>query len=275
MKLSEITFDPELQSRVEISEDVVNDYAEAFRSGAKFPPIKIFFDGTNNYLSDGWQRCEAGKRAGLTEIDADVVKGSRRDALLYSLKANATHGLRRTNADKRKCVITMLDDFEWAEWSDSEIARHCAVSNMTVGRIRKELSGDAPKDVKVKRGDSEFTMKAREPQVKLQDAPKPEYEFDEDDKIHEMATEIQAIAEENEILKARVAVAAMDATPEEKQSAEVLISELQTTVKAQESEIVHYKARVHSLMNENNELKKQLKLQERQIYALNKNQKPK
>jgi hypothetical protein len=270
MKLAEITFDPELQSRVEISEDVVNEYAEAFKAGAKFPPIKIFFDGTNNYLSDGWQRCEAGKRAGLTEIDAEVVKGSRRDALLYSLKANATHGLRRTNLDKRKCVVTMLDDFEWAEWSDSEIARHCSVHPVTVGRIRKELNGDALKIVKVKRGDQEFTMKAREPQVKLQDTS--EYEFDENDKIHEMATEIQAIAEENEILKARVAVAAMEATPEEKQSAETLISELQTTVKAQESEIVHYKARVHSLMKENNELKKQIKINERAIYSLNKKQ---
>ncbi len=268
MKLSDITFDVGLQSRVEISKDAVDEYTEALLAGAKFPPIKIFFDGTNNFIGDGWQRCEAHKNAGLTEIDAEVVKGSRRDALLYSLKANATHGLRRTNADKRKCVITMLDDFEWAEWSDSEIARHCSVHPVTVGRIRKELNGDIPKDVKVKRGDQEFTMKAREPIAKIQD--EPEYEFDENDKINEMATEIQAIAEENEILKARVAVVAMEATPEEKGAAEALISELQTTVKSQESEIVHYKARVHSLMKENNELKKQIKLNERQIYALNK-----
>jgi chromosome segregation ATPase len=138
-----------------------------------------------------------------------------------------------------------------------------------VGKIRKETNNEVA-EIKVVRGDKEFTMKKPEPKAVVE-ASNPEYVFNEDDKIHEMATEIQAIADENEMLKAKVAVAAMDATDEEKQAAQNIIAELQATAKALESEIVHYKARVNSLMKENNELKKQIKLQDRQIFAMRKN----
>ena len=266
LKLTDIKLDGDLQSRVEISDEVVHDYSEALREGANFPAVTVFHDGASYHLADGWQRYFAHKKAGLALIEADIIEGTRRDAILYSVGANSQHGSRRTNADKRKAVLTMLDDFEWADWSDSEIARQCRVSSMMVGKVRKEVNGEVS-EVKVKRGDQEFTMKKPEPKAT---ASKPEYVFDEDDKIHEMATEIQAIAEENELLKAKVAVAAMDATDEEKQAAQDIIAELQATTKAQESEIVHYKARVNSLMKENNELKKQIKLQDRQIFAMRK-----
>jgi len=53
--------------------------------------------------------------------------------------ANAAHGQRRTNADKRKAVMTLLEDEEWGKWTDREIARHCAVDHTTVGRLRASL----------------------------------------------------------------------------------------------------------------------------------------
>ncbi|WP_174695256.1 hypothetical protein [Methylobacterium phyllosphaerae] len=34
----------------------------------------------------------------------------------------------------------LLEDEEWAAWSDREIARRCAVDNKTVARLRDELS---------------------------------------------------------------------------------------------------------------------------------------
>ena len=65
---------------------------------------------------------------------------TRRDAVLDALGDNATHGVRRTNADKRKAVMTLLEDDEWVGWADSEIARRCCVDHKTVGRYRDELS---------------------------------------------------------------------------------------------------------------------------------------
>src|SRR5450755_183395 len=53
---------------------------------------------------------------------------------------SATHGLRRTNADKRRSVETLLGDEEWQKWSNREIARKCGVGNDLVDRCRLEVS---------------------------------------------------------------------------------------------------------------------------------------
>jgi hypothetical protein len=37
-----------------------------------------------------------------------------RDAILFSVSANGTHGQRRTNEDKRRAVLCLLNDPEWA-----------------------------------------------------------------------------------------------------------------------------------------------------------------
>jgi hypothetical protein len=258
MKLTDLKLDGDLQSRVEISDEVINDYSEALREGAKFPPITVFHDGASYHVADGWQRYFAHKKAGLVNIEATIIEGTKRDAILFSLSANAKHGLRRTNADKRKAVMTMLDDMEWCEWADAEIARRCSVSTMTVGRIRKEI-GAFVDSVKCLRKDKEVTMQRPDNQVKTKVEPKIEYEFDEkEEKIHEMATEIQSIAEENEVLKARVAVAAMEATDDEKQAAEILIADLQATVKAQDAEIKALKSSRDGFQNKCAEMMKQL-----------------
>jgi hypothetical protein len=56
-------------------------------------------------------------------IAADVRPGGQREAILHSVGANAKHGWRRSNEDKRKTVLTLLNDPEWAQWSDREIGR--------------------------------------------------------------------------------------------------------------------------------------------------------
>lgn len=71
---------------------------------------------------------------------ADIRQGKKRDAILYSVGANASHGLRRTNEDKRRAVMLLLEDDEWKLWSNREIARRCTVSYQLVNDIRKELS---------------------------------------------------------------------------------------------------------------------------------------
>ena len=69
--------------------------------------------------------------------------GTLRDAVLFSVGANAAHGLRRTNADKRRAVETLLADAEWSAWSDREIARRCCVHHDMVAVARKSLADSA------------------------------------------------------------------------------------------------------------------------------------
>jgi hypothetical protein len=105
-----------------------------------FHHIRFFYDGEKYWLADGFHRVAAAKKGECGEIVADVRSGTRRDAILYSVGANATHGLRRTNADKRRAVLTLLGDEEWSQWSDREIARRCGVSTPFASKLRSELS---------------------------------------------------------------------------------------------------------------------------------------
>lgn len=142
INLSEIRIDGGTQSRVEINEQVVSDYAEAIHAGIRFPEVSLFFDGTTYWLVDGFHRFLAHERAGKKSIDAESRNGTQRDAILYSVGANADHGLRRSNADKRKAVGILLADAEWGAWSDRQIAEACSVSHNFVSELRRSLSSD-------------------------------------------------------------------------------------------------------------------------------------
>jgi hypothetical protein len=140
MELSKITLDPEIQSRVELDESYIEDLKKDLMEGAEFPAIIVFSDGTNFWPGDGSHRLIAHQRAGRSEILAEILKGGKRDAKLFGVGANATHGKRRSNADKRKAVETLLKDKEWGRWSDRTISKKCRVSQPLVSAIRKELT---------------------------------------------------------------------------------------------------------------------------------------
>lgn len=137
---STIRTDGGTQTRAGVDPATVADYAEALAHGAQFPAIIVYHDGTDYWLADGFHRLAAHKQAGIAQIEAHIRQGNRRDAVLYSVGANADHGLRRSNADKRRAVETLLLDEEWAQWSDREIARRCGVSAPLVGKVRAELA---------------------------------------------------------------------------------------------------------------------------------------
>ena len=138
---ADIRTDGGTQPRAEISADLVTEYTEAMQAGAQFPPVVIYYDGSDYWLADGFHRLRALANLGRPVL-ADVRQGTRRDAVLYSAGANATHGQRRTNADKRRAVLALLHDDEWQQWSDREIARRCAVSDRFVNSVRAELTAN-------------------------------------------------------------------------------------------------------------------------------------
>ncbi len=138
MKISDIVRDMLLQPRAELHRDWIEEYARDIQAGATFPPIVVFFDGNNHWLADGFHRTYAREVAGFTEIDADIRSGTRRDALRYSISANAQHGYRRTNHDKRRAVDIMLDDPEWSQLTDREIAAASLVGDRFVSSRRRE-----------------------------------------------------------------------------------------------------------------------------------------
>src|SRR5262245_48908975 len=61
--------------------------------------------------------------------------------MLYACGANK-HGQPLSHADKQRVVRHLLEDAEWGQWSDREIARHCGVSHVFVAKRRKALTGN-------------------------------------------------------------------------------------------------------------------------------------
>lgn len=142
LSLTLLRTDGGTQPRAEMDLGVVADYADAMASGATFPEAVVFYDGAAYWLADGFHRLEAARTAGKRELPCDVRQGTRRDAVLYSVGANASHGLRRTNADKRRAVLALLEDEEWGAWSDNEIARRANVSQPFVSKMRGDTYND-------------------------------------------------------------------------------------------------------------------------------------
>lgn len=136
LDIESLTVDFSLQQRKGMDASVVAEYAECF---SDLPAIHVVSDGSTHYVVDGFHRVAAAQKVGAGCIRAVVARGTLRDAVLASVGANAAHGLRRTNADKRKAVRTLLEDEEWGGWSNREIARRCHVSDVTVAKYRGDL----------------------------------------------------------------------------------------------------------------------------------------
>lgn len=240
LKLEQIRTDGGTQPRTELNESVVAEYAESITDGAKLPPITVFQDGSAYWLADGFHRFFAHKKIGAIDIQADVIIGTKRDAVLHSVGSNGSHGLRRTNADKRKAVETLLNDTEWAQWSDREVARQCGVGNKFVGDVRRSIcvpNTDAPiriverkgkayeqntanigkakpieplhKDTPAEyAGDSSFDDDEIDIQVEINrltaDNEMMGKVFDADDKLGSAMAELKRATEENRVLRERV-----------------------------------------------------------------------
>src|SRR5437016_4010919 len=95
LPVSAIKVDPACQARAEMSTETINEYADDMKEKGDdtFPAIVVFHDGTDYWLSDGFHRYEAAKKAGMSALKSRIRQGTRRDAVLNSVGANASHGL--------------------------------------------------------------------------------------------------------------------------------------------------------------------------------------
>lgn len=122
------------QARAEINQATVDEYSSAWLDGAKFPLSVVFFDGVIYHLADGFHRFFGAQKAGLLDLNCDVRKGTQADAVWFAVAANQQHGLKRTNADKRRAVEIALR--EKPEMADNALAKHVGVSFHTVAELR-------------------------------------------------------------------------------------------------------------------------------------------
>jgi hypothetical protein len=196
IQLSKLRLDGGTQPRVKIDTDVVQDYSERIKAGDDFPPVDVFFDGADHWLAEGFHRYHAVAALGQKTIACTLRKGTVRDAILFSCGVNSHHGLPRTNGDKRKAVLTLLNDEEWCAKADNWIAERCVVSVDLVRRVRAEDS-DLRKEIRMTR-DGKTINTANRGRPKVNGKPPkspPIFEDDDDEPTPAKAPETNHIGE--------------------------------------------------------------------------------
>lgn len=136
IKLDSIRIDGGTQCRVVIDQPTVYSYLEHMKEGDEFPLIETVFDGTTHWLTDGFHRWHAYKLLGVKEVEVKYKPGTKEDAVLVSLRANAKHGKTLTLEDKRNKIKMALAIPGYAEKSNYEIARLCELSQPFVAAER-------------------------------------------------------------------------------------------------------------------------------------------
>ena len=271
LNVGALVLDQKLQSRTEINESAVSDYAESIKAGDEFPPVLVYFDGINYYLTDGYHRYHAHKRAEKVSLLCTIVNGTFRDAVLHATSVNSKHGMRRTHADKRKAVMTLLDDFEWNDWSNAEIARQCGVSPTFVANLRE--SG-GPAEVKYKTAGGNIATKAKAPgRVAKEPTPKepelkepaPEPKVEEYDARDEL---IAHLTKENDELTMNLALAHLGGTEAEQAEARETMNAVHEELRVLKIELAAVKQSRDAFQSENQQLKAQCASYQRQLKKL-------
>lgn len=275
LKLSAIRLDGGTQARVALNQNVVTEYAEHMKEGSKFPAIVVFHDGSNHWLADGFHRYFASKANGDLDIEAEIKQGTQREAVLYSFGANGGRGLKLSHDDNRTIIMRMLQDDEWKQWSDTQIAKHVGVSKMTVGRIRHTLEEEgkvAPKksskfvnkhgtesEMKTDKIAESNKAKTTKPEKAEQEAPAPKPDPEFADKMAELTDTVTQLHEENTLLKDKIAIGQWDATEIEKIDAEELIVDLRKQINILEMENKSLRESRDMYQNRNSELMRTVK----------------
>ena len=138
LSLDRLVTDAGTQVRSAIDDDdVVVEYTEALADGAEFPPVVVFRADGAELLADGFHRVFAYRKAGRSEIAADVYHGTREEALWFALGANRAHGQRLSRADKRRAIE--LAYRAWPDLSQVRIAAQVGCTQSYVSRVRAQV----------------------------------------------------------------------------------------------------------------------------------------
>jgi hypothetical protein len=272
LNLLNIRIDGGTQAREELNQEAVAEYAEKMRDGEVFPPVTVFFDGSEYWLVDGFHRYFATKSNGKTSIDCDVENGTLKEAVRFSWKANSKRGLRLNPQDYKKIVLAMYRDEETKSWSTRQIAEWVGVSHTYVSKIKSSLEtvDSEPKEKKyIDKHGNESVMntenigkskpKTTAPDMTSALMVKQEVVIELNEKIDELSQTINMLADENTLMRDKIAVGQWDATEIEKIDAEQTIKDLREQIRILEADNKAMRQSRDMFQNRNSELMKTVK----------------
>jgi len=143
LMVARVRRDPELQVRLAMHVGRVDEFAAAMREGVVFPPIVVFYDGCDVWLSDGFHRITAALRAGREVIEADVRAGGQLDALVFAFFANATHGEPLRPQERKAALRRIIEAHLPLKHGDGvRLAKQLGVSEAVVSRQARAISAE-------------------------------------------------------------------------------------------------------------------------------------
>ncbi len=275
LNLLNIRIDGGTQARAKLNQDVVAEYAEKMRDGEVFPPVTVFFDGSDYWLADGFHRYFGTKSNGKTSIDADVENGTVQEARKYSWKANSKRGLQLSSEDYKNIICEMYKDEETKKWSSRQIAEWVGVSHTYVSKIKNSLetvvSENTEKKYINKHGKESVmkTEKIGKSKPKSKDKPKTtapdltmvkqEVVVELNEKIDELAQTVNVLADENTVMRDKIAIGQWDASEIEKIDAEQRMADMREQIRVLEADNKAIRQSRDMFQNRNSELMKTVK----------------
>jgi len=183
LPLKDIRIDGKTQHR-KVDDEVVLRYTALMKDGVKFPPIEIIYDGKNYFMWDGFHRYFSHLKLNKKYIEANIEKGTQRDAIYLSFSANKDNAFPRQPGTAKEIIEKILKDKEWSKISPREIANHVGCTERYVFQIQSAISKTYPMNSSedkpdskpkkqlsraetrdVKRGDSKYEMQVAEKKV--------------------------------------------------------------------------------------------------------------
>ena len=143
LQIDLLVTDADTQSRIAISGETVDQYAELISEAGKdwpLPPLDVFHDGSRYMVADGFHRVMGATKAKRASVPCKIHKGTATDARIFGMTANDQHGLRMTQADKRACVEWLLDN--QPKMTQKTVSVSAGVTERTVRRIVAERKGN-------------------------------------------------------------------------------------------------------------------------------------
>ncbi|MFE6894376.1 ParB N-terminal domain-containing protein [Streptomyces sp. NPDC057694] len=107
------------------------------KAGDSMPPIIVHRPTLR--VIDGVHRVHAAQVNGDSEIPARLIDCDRATAFVLAVRANVTHGLPLSRADRTAAAARIVRAFP--QWSDRAVAAAVGISDKTVSRLRKQ-AGD-------------------------------------------------------------------------------------------------------------------------------------
>lgn len=132
LSLNQLTIDPTVDIRQKLDEEIIQRYMDSFED---LPAVVIFETDGEFLLADGFHRVMAAQRLGVSEIEVEVKKGSREEALEYAACANTRHGKQLTR-EEGKDAIRRLHQLH-PDWGRDEIAERISCSPWAVEDVFK------------------------------------------------------------------------------------------------------------------------------------------